>query len=267
MNLSFRRTLLKKVAVSQIVPIERYVSGTATPNTNVGMSLDGGDDYIRANVDSNGEWRIDIPQGENITTLEGAFSADNFNGNYNLISVDLTHIGSLINCTSMAEMFKGCTALTEVRFANNVNTPNLTNMTAMFNSCTSLRQLDVSMINTSAIPSTSAVTGMSNFLYMYQVGSLEELSLPEIRVYVSSNFFYNCSNLTTIHRCGTIHQRFKIYECPLDRASAIVLLNALSNTPPSTNPNIHFHPDTYQLLNSTDIAIATAKGWNVVSGN
>ena len=260
---SFRRTLLLKAAQSRLV--QRYVYGTSIAYNQVGMSLDGGNSYLTTTADSSGNWRINIPANTVIITLAHAFSAEKFAANYNITSISLDHIGDVSSCTSTANMFYNCSAMRTVNLQNTLFTT-VSNMTTMFGGCLALTSCDLRTFNTSNIPLTGDTTGMSNLFYMATTGVLSEVYLPEMRVYVSSNFFNGCANLSRVRSCGTIHQRFKIYHCPLDRESALVLFNALSTTPPAT-PNINLHSNTYGLLSAADIQIATNKGWYVVNGN
>lgn len=260
---SFRRMLLLKNAQSRLV--QRYVYGTSNSYNQVGFSLDGGNSYLTTTAGSDGSWRINFPSNTVITTLAHAFSAEKFAANYNITSISLDHIGDVSACTSTANMFYNCSAMKTVNLQNALF-PAVLDMTTMFGGCVALTSCNLSNFNTSHIPLSSEVSGMSNLFYMATTGALAEVYLPEMRVYVSSNLFNGCTNLSHVRSCGTIHQRFKIYQCPLDRESALVLFNALSTTPPAT-PNINLHPNTYSLLSASDIQIATNKGWNVVNGN
>ena len=260
---NFRRTLLLKA--SQSMSVQRYVYGTSGGYNQVGISIDGGTSYLTTTADSSGNWRIDIPDNTVIITLAHAFSSEKFSANYNITSISLDNIGDVSSCTSTANMFYNCSTMITVNLQNTQFT-RVSDMTAMFGGCIALTSCDLRTFNTSNIPLTIDTTGMSNLFYMSNPGALSEVYLPEMRAYVSSNLFNGCTSLSRVHSCGTIHQRFKIYQCPIDRESALVLFNALSTTPPAT-PNINLHSTTYGLLSAADIQIATNKGWNVVNGN
>lgn len=77
--------------------------------------------------------------------------------------------------------------------------------------------------------------------------------------------FEDAKALTTI--TGTIigfsRYNVNVSDPPLSHDSAMVLINGLS--PTTANLRITFKASTYNTFTADDIAIATAKGWNVVS--
>jgi len=97
-----------------------------------------------------------------------AFGANNeaaFAGCTKFVSIDLRGVKS---ATTLKYMFKACTNLQSVTFADDFDTSNIQNMEQVFSGCSSLTEVDISSFNTSSVQTTHAM-------------------------------FYNCSNLTTIY--------------------------------------------------------------------
>lgn len=90
-----------------------------------------------------------------------------------------------------------------------------------------------------------------------------------------NNLFQGCTNLTTI--TGTISNLGKEFmnnvmvdlsPCPLTRESALVIINGLYDVATNGGPtglSVKFRYETFQNLNSTDLAIITSKGWTYSS--
>ena len=174
-------------------------------------------------ADANGNYDITIGSN-NIIYANPSSTAGLFSNLTNVTSIDLSNMDTS-GMTSMKDMFRKDTSLTNITFGDNFNTSNVTNMSGMFSGCTSLTNIDVSNFDTSKVTSmmgmfsvcssltsldlsnfnTSNVTKMGiNYAYggMFQncssLVSLDLSSFDMSNVTDSINMFKGCSNLTTI---------------------------------------------------------------------
>ena len=115
-----------------------------------------------------------------------------FNGLTNLTTI--TNISNLDTSavTSMVNMFRGCTSITNIDL-HELDTSSVTNMSHMFQNCTNLSTVDISGLN------TENVTDMS---YMFDTCSnLSTINLTGLNASHVTNMSYmfnNCTNLTNI---------------------------------------------------------------------
>lgn len=111
---------------------------------------------------------------------EGAFQ----NGTQ-FVSIDLSGVKS---ATTLHALFKGCTNLQSVTFANDFDTSSVAEMREIFTNCTSLTEVDISSFDTDSVQTTEAM-------------------------------FYCCTNLTTIYASNsfvipnTAYGEFMFNEC------------------------------------------------------
>lgn len=110
----------------------------------------------------------------------------------NILNVEATALNTS-NATSMAYMFNGCEALTDIDI-NDWDVSNIVDMQYMFYNCTALTSIDMGDWD------TSNVTNMS---YMFEYcGALTSLNLRNWTVDKVADFsvmFVYCTNLTTIY--------------------------------------------------------------------
>ena len=153
-----------------------------------------------------------------------------------------------INVTNMSYMFQSCSKLTSVP---EFDTSKVTNMNSMFLGCSSLTsvpEFDLSGMIGNAYNCTQ-IFGSSN--YVIDFGGFKDLG----KAYNNSNNQYRDVLLQS--------------QSKLSYQSCINVINKvydLTLKPDYTNtPKIRFHATPYALLSADDIAIATSKGWSVVS--
>ena len=176
-------------------------------------------------ADANGNYDITI--GSNNTIYANPSSTSGLFSNLtNVTSIDLSNMDTS-GMTSMKDMFRKDTSLTNITFGDNFNTANVTSMNGVFWDCNSLTSIDLSSFNTSSVTDmnnmfarcssltaldlsnfdTSNVTSMGN-PYGYGYGgmfgecksltSLDLSSFDTSKVKQMSNMFDSCSKLTTL---------------------------------------------------------------------
>ena len=177
-------------------------------------------------ADANGNYDITI--GSNNTIYANPSSTSGLFSNLtNVTSIDLSNMDTS-GMTSMRDMFRKDTSLTNITFGDNFNTANVTSMNGVFWDCNLLTSIDLSNFNTSSVTDmnnmfaecssltaldlsnfdTSNVTYMGN-PYGYGYGgmfrnckSLTSLDLSNFdtsKVKQMSNMFDGCSNLTNLN--------------------------------------------------------------------
>ena len=141
-------------------------------------------------ADANGNYDITI--GSNNTIYANPSSSGLFSNLTNVTSIDLSNMDTS-GMTSMKDMFRKDTSLTNINFGENFNTSNVTHMSYMFADCKSLTSLDLSNFD------TSKVTKME---YMFDdcssLTSLDVSNFDTSNVTSMSYMFYNCSSLTSL---------------------------------------------------------------------
>lgn len=81
---------------------------------------------------------------------------------------------------------------------------------------------------------------------------------------ISNGMFFKCNSLTTVN--GTIEnikENIDLSDSPLTNESAMVFINGLSEV--EETKTIKFKSTTYNTLTEEQIAIATSRGWSIVS--
>ena len=180
--------------------------------------------------------KISIADKVDPTTKEFNFDYKLTYYNPTLVSVDkiekIYHFPDTSNITSMYQMFKICKALTSIDLSN-FNTSSVTDMGSMFGYCYALTTLDLTSFDTSKVTN------------MYSM-------------------FYNCYKLTKVTGVfeGT-KVDLDLHYSPLTNESAMVFINGLANV--GETKTIKFKSTTYNTLTAEQIAIATSKGWTVIS--
>ena len=219
-----------------------------------------------------------IPDTSNVTDMKYMFT-----GCYSLTTLDLSNFNTAA-CANMSEMFKGCYRLTTLDLSN-FNTAACANMSEMFNGCYRLTSLDVGNFN------TAACTSMSGMFYSCSgLTSLDLSNFDTSNVMNMENMFSGCNALTSLdvsnfntaactsmsgmfdycNKLTTVNGSFEgtkvnlyIRSCPLTNASAMVFINGLANV--TETKTLTLSQTTYDTLSEEQIAVATSKGWTVVS--
>ena len=187
------------------VPTKTLGTKTITTNGTYLATDDGIDGYSEVNVETSGVNIWDYFKEE---------------CTYNNISKCITKIPpiTLLNVTSLENMFYGCLSLTSLDLSN-FDTSNVTNMAQMFYDCSSLTSLDLSNFNTSKVTrmyslfencrslinlnlsnfDTSNVTNMSKmFWYCRKLTSLDLSNFDTSKVENMSYMFSECDKLTSL---------------------------------------------------------------------
>mgnify|MGYP004557049309 CR=1 FL=1 len=177
-------------------------------------------------ADANGNYDITIGSN-NIIYANPSSTAGLFSNLTNVTSIDLSNMDTS-GMTSMKDMFRKDTSLTNITFGDNFNTANVTSMNGVFWDCNSLTSIDLSNFNTSNVTDinnmfaecssltaldlsnfdTSNVTSMGNpgnfgyggmFRNCKSLTSLDLSSFDTSKVKQMSDMFRGCSNLTNLN--------------------------------------------------------------------
>ena len=154
---------IKEALTALPVTSEITVTFYSAPATEIGNYSTQGS-MIYAAQESKAE-RVNFIIHEDANIAFGANNEVAFAGCTKFVSIDLRGVKS---ATTLRYMFKGCTNLQSVTFADDFDTSNIQNMEQVFSGCSSLTEVDISSFNTSSVQTTHAM-------------------------------FYNCSDLTTIY--------------------------------------------------------------------
>lgn len=190
-------------------------------------------------------------------TSNVAVMAYMFNGCASLTSLDLSVLDTS-KVTNMDLLLRGCYNLSAL-LINGIDTGNVESMGEMFRECRSLVSLDVSNFN------TSKVTKMN---YMFEgCSKLRTLTLGVFDVTNAdiTGIFSNCNELMTVTgQIVGIRQDISLASTGiLSNESAMVFINGLAEVEEAHT--ITFHKYAFNKLTPEQIAVATAKGWSVVS--
>lgn len=230
------------------IPIRSTVTGTVTSGTSsVSIRING---TARSVTCTNGAFTY--------TTTDVITSLDNFiYNNNNLLSVDM-HRMDLYSCTSITNAFNSSRNLASIN-ASGLDTRNVTTFQAFAHYCTnSLNSPNLQNIDTSSATSLrrlfSSCQNMVTLPYLPKIPSGCDTSL----------MFDDCPRFTTIDACGPISESIDFSPCPLNLASAKVVLAQLQTV---TSETISFSDTTWGYILGDDEAIellesAYDRGWN-----
>lgn len=154
---------IKEALTALPVTSEITVTFYSAPATEIGNYSTQGS-MIYAAQESKAE-RVNFIIHEDANIAFGANNEVAFAGCTKFVSIDLRGVKS---ATTLMYIFKGCSNLQSVTFADDFDTSNIQNMEQVFSGCSSLTEVDISSFNTSSVQTTHAM-------------------------------FYNCSDLTTIY--------------------------------------------------------------------
>lgn len=144
----------------------------------------------------------------------------------------------LPNVTSLANMMGNCLELQKADLRE-WDVSNVTSFSGLFNNCPSLTDLNIKDWDFNG--NTSAMTSSASGAFM-KCNSLTNVIGPVYNI--KANISFADSSLLTVD-------------------SAMVFINGLSDK--VTSKKLTFHTDVYSNLSPEQLAVATAKGWSVVS--
>ena len=174
-----------------------------------------------------------------------------------LTTLDLSNFNTS-NVNNMGYMFSS-NKFTTIDVSN-FNTSNVTNMGYMFNNCEALTTLDLSNFNTSNVTNMSQI-----FSYCAKLTTLDFGNFNTSNNQSGTGMFWDCYALTTVTGVFEgIQVDLDLHYSPLTNASAMVFINGLS-TAISTTKKLTLKSSTYNTLTPEQIAVATSKGWTVIS--
>lgn len=211
-------------------------------------------------IDSNGN-RITLPVDAETKKFETEIDTltsckDMFYLNQALSTID--EFPDTSNVIDMSRMFSDCYMLSSINLSN-FNTSKVTDMSKMFNGCNSLNTLDLSSFD------TSKVTTMENMcLGVNYITKLDSINFNTTNCTNLNGIFSGCSKLANITGVfeGT-KVDIDLHYCPLTNASTMVFINGLTNV--SSTKTLSLKSSTYNTLTPEQIAVATSKGWTVIS--
>lgn len=134
-------------------------------------------------------------------------------------------------------------------------------------SCKYLYNGNLSIAKLERIDHTPDTSNVTNMEYMFannrQLASVNVSDLDTSNVTNMGYMFSDCNALSTILGPITgIKISLVFVQCPLDNASAMVLINGLAEV--TSTRTITFNRTTFDTLTPEQIAVATSKGWDVV---
>lgn len=204
-------------------------------------------DYVNP-VTKEFEYRSD----EKPTTLHSLFQDTKIEHIYKLSGTE--------NVEDFGYMFRNCPNLKSVNLKY-TDASKITSLYCTFNS-TALEELDISHWNTSKVNNFRYAFSGSDKLHTLKA-NLDFSSLTS--TYNATGIFDNTLSLTTIEGVWngiSLNQGADYHFSPLTNESAMVIINGLKD---GANSTITFSKTTFTTLTEEQIAIATAKGWSVVS--
>lgn len=192
-----------------------------------------------------------FPKTPNVTTASGVFRNCTSLTDVNLKGLDMS------KNIAISSFCENCHSLTEINFPE-FGMAHIDVISYAFAECHSLTSLDLSMFDTTLV---------KNYTMTFcNCTSLVNLKLNfNMQNAVRSDYdFLGCTSLVNI--TGTVKNipvNISFKSSPLSNDSAMLLIDGLANV--SDTKKITFSPETYDTLTSEQIALATSKGWSVVS--
>lgn len=193
----------------------------------------------------------------NIPIMENYDSNRMFSECRNLVSLDASKLKLSNTVTSLEETFATMWKCTNL-IVNGIDTSNITSMEGTFRNINIIKNLDISGFNTSNV--TDMVLLFASNPYLQKLS----LNFDVSKVVNMDLIFSACQSLTTVTGVfeGT-KINLDLSSCPLTNASAMVFINGLSNV--TETKTLSFNSSTYNTLTPEQIAVATSKGWTVIS--
>ena len=181
-----------------------------------------------------------------------------------LTSLDLSSFNTSL-VTNMSSMFFGCASLTSLDLSS-FNTSLVTNMNRMFFGCGSLTSLDLSSFN------TSLVTNMDNMFFGCDALTSLDLSSFNTQNVKSMTRMIDCYRLTnlTLGQNWGINDKLTaltIWGSNITHDSCLDVFNKLADKTQTatTSATLRLSISTKERMSSTEIAIATNKGWTIIN--
>ena len=226
--------------------------------------------YLFSNLGSVDNISLENFHTANVTNMSYCFSDC-----MKLTTINLQPIQITNKVTTMASAFYNCQSLETITWAGTMDTSNLSGMSALFSNCYSLPSVDLSVFSTAKVTSfTSLFVGCR---------SLETIDFGEnfsgIKCTNIASAFTGCSALTTI--TGNIkdlgagytssttnytNYKLDLSSCTsLTKASINNMINGLYDLATAGKPrqSLVLGSTNLSKLSSSEIAVATNKGWNV----
>jgi len=190
----------------------------------------------------------------------------------NLASLDISNFNTS-KVTSMSQMFDNCNKLTSLNLSG-FDSSALTTLSIMFRNCANLASLDIS-----GLQNSTATTLANIFNNCSKLSDLSLGTFDSTHVNVMTNAFYRCSNLANI--TGTFSNigqgytsttvNYAAYRIALNASTKLThdsmmnIINGLYDLSSAgkANQSLVFGTTNLSKLSSSEIAIATSKGWNV----
>ena len=148
-------------------------------------------------ADENGNYNVTIGSNNKIYANPSSTSGL-FSNLTNVTSIDLSNMDTS-GVTSMKDMFRKDTSLTDIIFGDNFNTSNVTNMNGMFNNCSSLTSLDLSSFDTSSVQTFGINWGNGGmFQDCKNLTNLDLSNFNTSNVTTMTNMFKGCELLTNL---------------------------------------------------------------------
>ena len=187
-----------------------------------------------------------------------------FFGCGSLTSLDLSSFNTSA-CTDMGYMFYNCESLTSLDLSS-FNTSLVTNMNRMFFGCGSLTSLDLSNFN------TPACTNMDNMFFGCDALTSLDLSSFNTQNVKSMTRMIDCYRLTnlTLGQNWGINDKLTaltIWGSNITHDSCLDVFNKLADKTQTatTSATLRLSISTKERMSSTEIAIATNKGWTIIN--
>ena len=159
------------------------------------------------------------------------------------------------NLTSLQDLFSGCFMLKEL--PTFTNTGSITNMYGTFFQCRALTSIP--LVTTNALTSFRA---MVNGCYNLQ--SIPAFDFSGATAYPNGyQFAISCFALTESNATGATTQHSYL-SCGMERAELVAVFNNLGTNTDGRTINVQKNPGTAELT-ASDLAIATGKGWTVLT--
>ena len=187
---------------------------------------------------------------DGITNLTRAF--DYLNSTY----IDLSNFDSS-NATLFSSLFERSFSLESINLAH-FNTSKATKINGMFYFCQSLKSIDVSSFD------TSNVTDMGYlFAQCSLIESLDISNFDASKVTRTDAMFAGMTRLNNLKFMKNLKRSIILSHAPLTHESALSVIEGLAEV--DTAQTVTFKATTYGTLTEEEIALATSRGWSVVS--
>ena len=228
-------------------------NGVMTRNQAAAVTSLGGVFRGQANIKTFDELRFFT----GITSFSVSSGNGEFQGCTNLTTVTLPNIS--VNSINLTGLFRGCSKLTGAVLLP-INTQSITSIQHIFRGNTTIT--DITLPSGSYSGSASYAFASCSNLANLNVGTADWGEITSFGS-GSNGTFYNCSKLETITGTITgIKYDVSLANSPkLTRESLLVIINGLATV--ATQKTLTLHTTARERLTEDDIAIATAKNWQI----